>query len=177
MGKDNKSNGGNIGGWITFFLFQTGLSAIVLVRSFISNSVLPIVAVSRMYKLFCIICMVLPVIFIIVYTIFFIRSFIKRKPFTIHLGMSYLFALFLYIDSGLIEALLSCNGRVALCNLFENIIGMLWFAVWMFYLYQSKKLEVLFPESIRISRKRDILPIILIAVPPLIMDIRIYVLN
>ena len=166
MEKNNKSIGRDISGWIIFFLFQTGLSAIILV--IFSNFELPINHnFSGKAKLFCAICMVLPVIFIIVYTIFFIHSFIRRKSFTIHLGMSYLFALFLYVNGGLVETLLRCNDGV-LCNLLENIIGMMWFAGWMSYLYQSKKLEILFPESGRISRKRDILPIILIAIPPLI---------
>ena len=37
MGKESKSIGRDISGWATFFLFQIGLSAIILTMSFISN--------------------------------------------------------------------------------------------------------------------------------------------
>lgn len=169
--KPNDSHSADTNNPCTFFLFQTGLSAIILVMSFISNFKLPIslnfdVGIPLSIRLIGAFCMVLSIISIISYTIFFIHAFVKRKSFTIHLGMSYLFALFLYVNSELIESILSYNA--GLYSLFWSFIGMMWFTAWLIYLYLSKKVEIIFPIPSRITRKRDYLPIIFIAFPSMV---------
>jgi len=168
MGKDRKSVGRDISGWGTFFLFQIGLCAIILVMSFISNfSLLNYdIGVSKAITQMGIACDIISISAIAVYAILVIRSFIKRKTFTIQLAMSYLFALFLNENSELLGTLLSYN--INMSNLLSCIIGMIWFVIWLIYLYYSKQIEKLFPISTMLSRKRNYLPIILIACPPII---------
>ncbi len=174
MSKDSKSIGRDISGWCTFFLFQIGFCAIVLVMSFISNFELPIslnfdVDVPRRIRLIGAICMVLPTIFITGYAILIIHSFIKRKSFSVQLAMSYLLALFLNANSDLLGTLLSCNSNIL--NILGCIIRMIWFAIWLIYLYYSKQIEELFPISTRVPNKKGYLPIILIAIPHIIQTL------
>lgn len=170
MEKENNSNNKGIKGLVTFFLFQLGLCAVILVMSFISNynpdydtSVPEAVIVLRN------ICDVISIIAIAICAIIVIRSFIKRELFSTQLAMSYLFALFLNANRNMLELLLSYN--VDIINLLDCVMGMVWFSIWLIYLYNSKQIEELFPIQIRISRKKDYLPIVLIAFPPIIMDI------
>lgn len=168
MGKESKSIGKDISGWCTFFLFQLGLCAIILIMSFISNfsSQNYDVGISETVKQLGIVCDIIPIVFIAIYAIFVIYSFIKRRSYSVQLAMSYVFALFLNANCDLIWAILSYNINTP--YLLSCILGLIWFAIWLIYLYYSRQIEELFPITTRVSRKRDYLPIIFIVLPPIL---------
>lgn len=171
MGKESKSIGRDISGWTTFFLFQIGLSAIILTMSFISNfssQNYDIVGSENIMQL-GIICDIISIIFIAIYAILVIYCFVKRKNYTIQLAMSYLFALFLNANSDLLGTILSYS--IDTFKLLTCILALVWFAIWLIYLYYSKQIEELFPISTRVSRKKDYLPILFIVFPPIIWTI------
>lgn len=72
MGKESKSIGRDISGWCTFFLFQLGLCAIILIMSFISNFSFQNydVGISETVKLLGIVCDIIPIVFIAIYAIY-----------------------------------------------------------------------------------------------------------
>lgn len=171
MGKESKSISGDISGWCTFFLFQLGLCAIILVMSFLSNFSPRNydIGISEKVILLGLVCDIISVVFIAIYAILVIYSFIKRRNYSVHLAMSYVFALFLNVNSGLIGTILSYT--IDTSYLLGCILGIVWFAIWLIYLYYSRQIEELFPILTRVSRKRDYLPIIFIALPHILWGI------
>lgn len=168
MGKDSKTIGIDISGWSMFFLFQLGFCAIILIMSFISKFK-PLnydIRASETIVQLGVACDIISIIAIAIYAILVIRAFIKRSTFAVQLAMSYLFALFLDANSDLLGTLLS--NSINISNLLGCMMGMIWFTIWIIYLYYSKQIEKLFPTSTRLSRKKDYLPIIFIACPPII---------
>jgi len=156
-----------MGGWCTFFLLQLGLCAIILSMSFISNFT------PRNYYIvgynIGFACDIISLIFIVVYAISVISSFIKRKPIAIQLAMSYLFALFINAHCEILETILIPYTNITytnIMNLLVCLICIIWSVIWLIYLYHSKHMEELFPLSTRITKKTGYLPIALIVLPP-----------
>ncbi len=171
---DNVVDNPTIKGWGTFFLFQLGLCAIIMVMSFVSdfniyNYDLGLSGNIRLNKSlmnFGAICDIVPIISIILYAILTIRCFIKRKSFVIQLSMAYLLALIINVDWNLLTVILCYNTDVF--TIIAYVFGMTWLTIWLLYLNYSKYIDKLFPILERTFRKRDYLPILLIDIPPII---------
>ena len=160
-----------MGGWCTFFLLQLGLCAIILSMSFISNFTHRnyYIVGSETIMYIGVACDIISLIFIVVYAISVISSFIKRKPIAIQLAMSYLFALFINAHCKILETILIPYTNITYTNimgLLGDLICIIWSVIWLIYLYHSKHMEELFPLSTRITKKTGYLPIALIVLPP-----------
>lgn len=171
MEKESKSTGRDISGWCALFLVQLVFFAITLTRSFISNFICQnyVIGISETVTQLGIVCDIISVVFIDIYAILVIYSFIKRLSYSVQLAMSYVFALFLNANGNLIVAILSYNSNTH--YLLSCILGIIWFSIWLIFLYYSRQIEELFPISARVSRKKNYLPIIFIGIPHILLVI------